>query len=124
MADERTFDQWVEAFNPRFAALYAYIKSGIPDDIGLKTQDVEKSIQLEDECSRLRSDCELHLTHETAKATLARITANPELTASDRKTMIKDDVRFIERQLQALLITESSIRSRRISILSGNKRTF
>lgn len=121
MAEEKTLDQWLEAFSPRFAALYAYAKSPLPNDPGERSVDIESAIHHGDEAGRLKADAESYLTQAMAQAVLTCKDLNPGLTANERKLLVKDGVRKIQRLVDGLTVTERSIKDRIYAAFNANK---
>lgn len=120
MAD-KSLEEWLECFSPRFAALYAYAKSPLPNDIGERHNDIEKAIHFGDEVGRLLADAESYLTQHTAQAVLLVKEQHGDLNADERKTIIKDTVRKIQRLVDGLAVTERSIKDRVYVGLNANR---
>lgn len=121
MADiERSFEEWLIAFNPRMAILYSYAKSNLPASPEERHGDIEKSIHHSDEAARLLADAESYLTQATAIAVM-KWKRDDSLNADERRAMVKDEVRKIKRLCDGLSVTERSIKDRIYSSLNANK---
>ena len=122
MAEERSLESWITAFSPRFEALYAFAKSPLPVDVGERQVDIERAIHLGDECGRLLADCKSYLTQHTAQAVLSVKTTYDKLNADERKMLVKDAVRKIQRLVDGLEITERAIKERVYVHMNANRR--
>lgn len=120
-SDGMTFENWLVAHSKRFSDLYEYAKSPLPTDIGERQMDVEKAIRCGDDTSRLLADACSFLTMHTAQAVLSVKEAHKELTADERKLLVKDAVRKIQRIVDGLAVTERSIKDRIYAAFSANR---
>lgn len=111
MTGELTFDGWLSATADERAAIIEFSKQAV--------LDVDKAIQKSDECGKLEKRAEWYLTQATARATLTSKTKYPQLSADERRIMVKDEVKNIQYILDAYVVTGRSIRDR---IYSQNRR--
>ena len=116
-----TFEEWLVKYNPRMAALYAYAKSPLPNDIGERHVDIEKGIHMGDEAGRLLADADSYLTNRTAQAILTCRDLNPDLNADERRAMVKDAVRKEKRLVDGLEVTAQTIKDRIYAHLNANR---
>lgn len=122
MSEGQEFDAWYAKYSGNMERLYEYAKSPLPATLEDRQEDIQKSIHLWDECSRLMADVDTFLTGETKKAVLAVRSDHPDLSAEERKVFVKDYVKSIKRLYIGLEITCEGIKSRQIASFNANRR--
>ena len=98
------FDAWLEESAEVREALIAYSKQ--------QAVNVDKAIEMSDECGKLQARAEWFLTQHIAQATLSAKSDFPSLGAEERKAMVKDKVKDIQFIVDAIGVTGRAIRDR------------
>jgi hypothetical protein len=119
--DYLTFEEWLESTDERRSALLAYATSELPTDPGERQLDVSKALTNGQDSGDLLADLEKHLIDMTAIAVLAVRRENGELTADERKTLVKSKVSAIARLRDGLQVIYSSIKSRQFVLMNLNR---
>ena len=106
------FTEWLESTQARRDELDAYARSPLPignDAAG----EINTLIAAEDDASRLLADAQTFLTQATAQAVLAIKTKYPDNSADERKILVKDSVRDIQRLTDGIEVTARAMSNRR-----------
>jgi hypothetical protein len=98
------FDQWLDESAAERAALIEFSK--------IHAVNVDKAIEMSDECGKLQARAEWFLTQHIAQATLSAKADFPSLGADERKAMVKDKVKDIQFIVDAIGVTGRAIRDR------------
>lgn len=115
-----TFDQWLEQTQARRDELDAFARSPLPvgnDAFG----EYNTLIAAEDDAQRLLADAQTFLTQATAKAVLTIKTKYPDNSADERKILVKDSVRDIQRLVDGIEVTARAMGSRRFLSMNINR---
>jgi len=110
--DELTLDEWLASTAERREELISYSKSELPKDAGERHTDIEKAIQNASDAGSLLADAEGFLAHATAKAVLEIRRIHDDLDANERKALVKDAVRDVQRLVDGIAVTHRAIQSR------------
>ena len=113
--------EWLTQTQTRRDELAEYGASPLPLEAGERHMDLEKAIQNGDDAGRLLADIQSFLTQATAQAVLDVRSSFDQLGADERKLLVKNKVRDIQRIADGLAVTQSSIRSRIFSTLNANR---
>lgn len=106
------FNDWLSDTQARRDELDAYARSPLP--VGLDAHgETNTLITSEDDANRLAADAETFLIQATAQAVLTIKTKYPDNSADERKILVKDAVRDIQRLAAGISITARTISSRR-----------
>ncbi len=121
MSDELTLEEWLVSTAEKRAVLLAYAQSPIPTDPGERYLDISKALENGQDAGDLLADLEKLLIDETGKAVLAVRRENGDLTADERKSMVKAKVSGIARLRDGLQVIYSSIKDRRFVLMNLNR---
>lgn len=119
--DPLTLQEWLDSTVEKRAELLAYARSKIPTDPGNRQLDVSTAIELGQDAGDLLADMEKHLIDETAKEVLAVRRDNGELTADERKAVVKARVSAIARLRDGMQVVYTSIKDRRFALMNLNR---
>jgi hypothetical protein len=118
MIDDLTLTEWLVSTAERRAEILAYAQSKIPTDHGERQLDVSKALELGQDAGDLLADVEKLLIDETAKAILAVRASQGNLTADERKSMVKSKVSGVSRLRDGLRVIYTSIKDRRFVLMN------
>ncbi len=121
MSDEMTLEDWLVSTAEKRAALLAYAQTPISTDPGERYLDISKAIENGQDAGDLLADLEKHLIDETAKAVLDVRRTNGELTADERKAVVKSKVSSIARLRDGMQVIYTSIKDRRFVLMNLNR---
>lgn len=113
-----TLSEWLEQTEGQRADLYAYAKTPLPSDLSERHADEDKAIQASDDAGRLLSDCQYFLTQEIARQTLA-VTG---MSAPERRAVVKDKVKDLQRLVDGIQVTATTLKSRIFLSMSQGRR--
>lgn len=113
--------EWLESTAEKRTELLAYARSKIPTDPGVRQLDVSNALELGQDAGDLLADAEQHLIDETGRAVLAVRKENGELTADERKAVVKAKVSDLSRLRDGLQVVYSSIKDRRFALMNLNR---
>jgi len=120
MSDEISFPDWLTSTQEVRDALDAFARSTLPADASERHADMDKSIQSADDAGRLLADSESYLSLAKAQALMALLQRD-DLNAKDRDTLLRSDVRGVQRIVDGLAVTERSIRNRIFVGMNANR---
>jgi len=121
MTDGLDFTEWIEQTQARRDELVELCRSQIDTDSGVRHGDLDRSIQNADDAGRLRADAEAFLVQATAQAVLAYSKRRDEFTADERKALVRDSVRDVQRLVDGLTVTERTIKNRIYALMNLNR---
>jgi hypothetical protein len=121
MSDDLTIEEWLESTDEKRSTLLSYAQSAIPTDPGERYLDISKALELGQDAGDLLSDLEKLLIDETGKAVLEVRRVNGELTADERKIMVKAKVSSLARLRDGLQVIYTSIKDRRFVLMNLNR---
>lgn len=121
MTAELSLVEWLEQTRARREELDAYGRSPLPTDAGERHMDLEAAIQNGDDAGRLRADAESFLSQYLAQAVMKFSQRRDEFTADERKALVRDSVRDIQRLVDGLTVTERTIKSRIFAAMNANR---
>lgn len=112
---------WLESTAELRGHLLFYARSPLPTDPGMRQLDVSKALELGQDAGDLLADIEKHLIDSTAAAVLAMHKSDGELTADERKAIVKARVSEISRLRDGLKVVYMSIKDRRFALMNLNR---
>lgn len=115
-----TLPEWLESTQARRDELDAFVRSPLPignDSFG----DFNKLIANEDDANRLLADANTFLTQAQAQAVLSIKAKYPDNSADERKILIKDAIRDIQRLVDGIEVTARGISNRRYLAMNQNR---
>ena len=121
MSADLTLQEWLESTAELRAKLLAYAQSKIPTDPGERQLDVSKALELGQDAGDMLADVEQHLIDETAKAIMEVRRTNGELTADERKSVVKSRVSNVARLRDGMQVVYTSIKDRRFALMNLNR---
>jgi len=121
MTGELTLEQWLESTAERRAELEAYARSPLPDSPEGRHQDLDAAIQSADDAGRLLADCESYLSQAEAQAVFVAREKHEDLTADERKKVVKAETRHLRRLWDGLSVTHQSIKNRIYGNMNANR---
>ncbi len=121
MSDELTLDEWLASTAEKRATLLSYAQSAIPTDPGERYLDISKSLENGQDAGDLLADVEKLLIDETARAILTVRSSQGELTADERKSVVKSKVSSISRLRDGMQVIYTSIKDRRFVLMNLNR---
>lgn len=122
MSDQELgFEDWIVSTQERRDELADYGKSPLPADVGERHMDIQKAIAAADDAERLLADMDSFVTQFEAQAIMTVRQGNPGLTADDRRKLVKDAVRDVQRLRDGVAVTARTIRSRIYAIQNANR---
>ncbi len=121
MSDELTIEDWLVSTSEKRSELLAYAQKPISTDPGERILDVSKAIELGQDAGDLLSDLEKLVIDETAKAVLEVRRTNGELTAEERRAIVKSKVSTVARLRDGLQVIYTSIKDRRFVLMNLNR---
>lgn len=121
VTDEITFDDWLGMTEEKRAELLKFSISEMPKDAGERHTEIEKAIQLASDAGAMLADAEGFLTHATAKEVFSVRKEHDDLTADERKAIVRDRVRDIQRLCDGLSVTHRAIQSRIYAVQNANR---
>ncbi len=116
--DDLTLQEWLESTAERRGQLLAYAQSKIPTDPGARQLDVSTALELGQDAGDMLADLEQHVIDETAKAVMEVRRTDGELTADERKAVVKSRVSKIARLRDGLQVIYTSIKDRRFVLMN------
>lgn len=112
MTKELSFDDWITQTQARRDELADYARSPLP--IGNDSRgEIDTLIAAEDDAQRLLADAQTYLTQATAVAVLFIKGKYPENSADERRILVKDAVRDIQRLADGIEVTARAMSNRR-----------
>lgn len=114
-------EDWLVSTAEKREKLLAYARSQLPIDPGARQIDVSKALEYGQDAGDLLADIEKHLIDETGRAVIAVRASNGELTADERRAIIKSRVSDISRLRDGLHVVYSSIKDRRFALMNLNR---
>lgn len=111
MSDDMSLTEWLASTQEARDALDAFARSPLPADASERHADMDKAIQSADDSGRLLADSESYLSLAKAQALMALLQRD-DLNAKDRDTLLRSEVRGVQRLVDGLAVTERSIRNR------------
>ena len=121
MSDELTLDDWLDSTDKKRAELLEYAQSPIPTDPGERYLDISKALGLGQDAGDFLADLDKHLIDATAKADLEVRRTDGELTADERKSLVRATVSGIARLRDGLQVIYTSIKDRRFVLMNLNR---
>ena len=118
MSADLTLQEWLESTAELRAKLLAYAQSKIPTDPGARQVDVSTALELGQDAGDMLADLEQHVIDETAKAVMEVRRTDGELTADERKAVVKSRVSKIARLRDGLQVIYTSIKDRRFVLMN------
>jgi hypothetical protein len=107
-----TFDEWLAQTQDRRDELDAYARSPLP--IGNDSHgEINTLIAAEDDAQRLLADAQTFLTQATAQAVLRIKREYDENSADERRILVKDAVRSVQRIVDGIEVTARAMSNRR-----------
>lgn len=120
MTNGISFDEWLSQTQARRDDLAEYARSPLP--IGNDSHgEVNTLIAAEDDAQRLLADAQTYLTQATAVAVLFIKGKYPENSADERRILVKDAVRDIQRLVDGIEVTARAMSSRRFLSMNINR---
>lgn len=119
--EELTLAEWLGSTAEKRVELLAYAQSKIPTDPGARQIDVSTALELGQDAGDLLADLEQHLIDETAKAIMEVRRTAGELTADERKAIVKSRVSSVSRLRDGMQVIYSSIKDRRFVLMNLNR---
>ncbi len=119
--DDLNLEDWLVSTGEKRSVLLAYAQSSIPTDPGERYLDISKALEHGQDAGDLLADLDKLLIDETAKAVLGVRRTNGELTADERKAMVKAEVSGIAWLRDGLQVIYSSIKDRRFVLMNLNR---
>ncbi len=119
--DPLSLEEWLISTVQVRAKIIKAGKEALPSDAGERHLDLDRAIQLSEECGNLLADAESYLIQHTAKETLTAKTEFPGLSADERKIMIKDKVKHIQRLCDGIAVAGRAIRDRIYVGMNANR---
>lgn len=114
------FEEWLSQTQKRRDELDAYARSPIP--IGNDSHgEVNTLIKCEDDAQRLLADAQTYLTQATAQAVLRIKREYDENSADERRILVKDAVRDIQRLVDGITVTAKAMSNRRYLHMNTNR---
>ena len=111
-------EAWIESTDEIRARLLAYSKSPIPTDAGERQADISSAIELGQDAGDLLADCDSYLLLAESQAVLAVRDEYQDLSADERKAMVKSRVAPISRLRDGLAVLYRNIKDRRFALMS------
>ena len=121
MSAELALQEWLESTAELRAKLLAYAQSKIPTDPGARQVDVSTALELGQDAGDMLADVEQHLIDETAKAIMEVRRTNGEMTADERKSVVKSRVSNVARLRDGMQVVYTSIKDRRFALMNLNR---
>ncbi len=113
--------EWLESTQEKRDELDAYGRSPLPCDAGERHAEMEKSIQAADDSGRLLADAETFLSQCLAQSVLYIRDKYPELTADERKIMIRDRAASVQRLVHGIAVTNKTLNTRLFVMQNQNR---
>jgi hypothetical protein len=121
MSSDLSLTEWLDSTAEKRAELLSYAQSKIPTDPGERQLDVSRALELGQDAGDLLADLEQHLIDETSKAIMEVRRTNGELTADERKSVVKSKVSGIARLRDGMQVVYTSIKDRRFVLMNLNR---
>lgn len=118
---EISLEDWLTSTAELRAKLLAYSQSQISTDPGQRQLDVSFALEHGQDAGDLLADAEQILIGETAKAVLEVRRKNGELTAEERRILVKASVAGIARLRDGIQVIYSTIKDRRFALMNLNR---
>lgn len=118
------FSDWLASTAEKRAQLLEYSLSPLPTDSGERQLDVSTALERGQDAGDLLADAEKHLIDMTAFETLATRRDNPDLSAEEKKAVVKSRVSDIYRLRDGLKVLYQTIRDRRFALMNINRAGF
>lgn len=118
---ENTLESWLEKNQEKLQGLCDYGLSALPSDVSERHADIERSIHSADEAGRLLADAESFLSQAQAKAFLHAKTLHPKFSPGELKFIVKNAVADIQRLVDGIAVTKSTLDHRIYSSLNANR---
>ena len=115
-----TLEEWLEQTQERRTELDAYARSPLPignDSAG----EINTLIAAEDNAQRLLADAQTYLTQAMAQAVLRIKREFDENSADERRILVKDAVRDIQRLVDGIAVTARAMSNRRYLHMNQNR---
>lgn len=119
-AHDLTFIQWLEQTQARRDELDAYARSPLP--IGNDAHgEMNVLIENEDDAHRLLADAQTFVTQAQAQAILMIKAKYPDNSADERRVLVKDAIRDVQRLADGIEVTARGISNRRYLAMNQNR---
>lgn len=118
MTTEISFEDWLFQSQARRDELAEFVRSPLPignDAAG----ELSTLILAEDDAQRMLADVHTFLTQAQAKAVLDIKTRYPENSADERRILVKDAIRDIQRLADGIEVTARGISNRRFLTMNA-----
>ena len=115
---DENLESWLESTTEKRAELLAYALSPLPTEPGQRQLDVSRALQLGQEAGDLLADMDKHLIDESGKAVLSVRREHEEMTADEKKVLVKAEVSGIARLRDGMQVVYSTIKERRFVLMS------
>ncbi len=121
MNTDLTLKEWLDSTAEKRGQLLAYARSHIPTDPGARQMDVSTAVEMGQDAGDLLADAEKLLIDEVGRATMSVRRDSGELTADERKAMVKAKVSDVARLRDGLQVVYTSIKDRRFALMNLNR---
>jgi len=121
MTKEKTLDEWIQANEDELEQIIAFSKAGLPDDAGGLHNELSRAQQELGRAGAFLADAESYVVQAEAAATLAVRKTHGELTAAERRAIVKDSIRHVQRLSDSLRVVVSALKTKAYALMNLNR---
>lgn len=121
MTAKISLDEWIEANGDELAQMIEFSKAPLPDDVGALHLELSRTQQEIGRAGAFLADVEAYVTNAEASATLEVRSTHPDLTAGERRAIVKGQIADIQRLADSLRVVVSSLKNKSFALMSINR---
>lgn len=118
MNQENTLEEWLEQNADELAQMVEFSKAPLPDDVGALHNELSRAQQEVGRAGAFLADIEAYLTQAEAAATLDVRRTHPDLTAGERRAVVKGQIKDVQRLADGLRVVVSALRGKSFALMN------
>lgn len=118
---ENTLAEWIAAYGDEVAQMVEFSKAPLPDDTGALHNELSRTQQEQGRAGAFLADVEAFLIQAEAAATLDVRKNYPELTAGERRAMVKSQIAQVQHLADSLRVVVSALKGKGYALMSINR---
>jgi hypothetical protein len=117
-AKDLTLAEWLDLNADELTQMIEFSKAPLPDDVGALHNELSRAQQEVGRAGAFLADVEAYLTGAEASATLEVRDKYPELTAGERRAMVKGQIKDLQKLADSLRVVVSAIKGKAYALMN------
>ena len=118
---ELSLPEWLERNMDELTQMIEFSKAPLPDDVGALHLELSRAQQEVGRAGAFLADVEAYLTAAEASATLDVRKTHPELTAGERRAIVKGQIKDVQKLADSLRVVVAALKGKSFACMNLNR---